>query len=316
MMDDPDGLLGRLERAAAEWQISMEAVRAQIGGEVDRMRREIAWLRAGIEAIRQAEGSAADEETSRELAEALEEAARLRAELNSVRARSVSRDQYEDLEAQYSAAAAERAEALEAVERLRAELEAGREGPAAPVPAMGPVAATDPGEPIGVVSPVDAVGMVCAHDTGGRRVRMGDVLCEAGVITQAQLDDALAEQRRRPHARLGSVLVELGYAGAEVIARVVASQLDIPYVRLAEERIDRSLAERLPQRLAEMHVCFPVRIEGDELVVAMSNPFDLVAIDDIEKAVGRRVTAAAATEDDIRDAIKTHYGAADASEGI
>lgn len=309
MMDDPDDLLARLERAAAEWQISMEAVRAQIGGEVDRMRREIASLRAGIEAMRQAEASAADEETSRELAEALEEAGRLRAELNSERARSVSRDQYEDLEAQYSAAAAERAEALEAVDRLRAELGGRRE-------AAAPVGATAPGERIGVVSPVDAVGMVCAHDMGGRRVRMGDVLCEAGVITQAQLDDALAEQRRRPHARLGSVLVELGYAGAEVIARVVASQLGIPYVRLAEERIDASLAERLPQRLAEMHVCFPVRIEGDELVVAMSNPFDLVAIDDIEKAVGRRVTAAAATEDDIRDAIKTHYGAADASEGI
>ncbi len=310
MMDDPDGLLARLERAAAEWQISMEAVRAQIGGEVDRMRREIESLRAGIEAIRQAETATADEETSRELAEALEEAARLRAELNSVRAGSVSRDQYEDLEAQYSAAAAERAEALETVDRLRAELGARRGAPA------GPNAPMDPGERMGVVSPVDAVGMVCAQDIGGRRVRMGDVLCEAGVITQAQLDEALEEQRRRPHARLGSVLVKLGYAGAEVIARVVASQLGIPYVRIAEERIDMSLVDRLPRRLAQMHVCFPVRMEGGELVVAMSNPFDLVAIDDIEKAVGRRVTAAAATEDDIRDAIKTHYGAADASDGL
>ncbi|NUM54114.1 MAG: hypothetical protein HUU46_10760 [Candidatus Hydrogenedentes bacterium] len=145
-------------------------------------------------------------------------------------------------------------------------------------------------------------------DKAGRRRRMGEMLIEADVLSEAQLDRALAIQQEQPQRRLGSILIELGYTEADVIAQVLASQARVPFVRLEKDEPDPAAVRLVTERLAAHHVCIPLRIEEDRLVLAMANPMDLIAIQDIEHATGRSVDPAAASADSIAQAIKAYYG--------
>lgn len=145
-------------------------------------------------------------------------------------------------------------------------------------------------------------------DGAGRRRRMGEMLIEADVLTQAQLERALSIQQEQPQRRLGSILIELGYTEADVIAQVLACQAKVPFVRLDKDEPDPAAVRLVSERLAAHHLCIPLRVEEDRLVLAMANPMDLIAIQDIEHATGRGVDPAAASADSIAQAIKAYYG--------
>lgn len=146
-------------------------------------------------------------------------------------------------------------------------------------------------------------------DFEGRRLRLGEILFEAGIISQEQLEDALRAQEHRPHHKLGQILVEKGYTGEDIIARVLASQLDVPFVRFAEEPPHEDAVHLLTRKVAAMHRVVPVRLRGEhDLVLAMSNPLDLIAVDDVEHATNKRVSVAVATTSDIEHALEEHFG--------
>lgn len=146
-------------------------------------------------------------------------------------------------------------------------------------------------------------------DKAGRRRRMGDMLIEAGVISQEQVDRALRIQQEQPQRRLGAILIELGYTESDVIAQVLASQARVPFVRLEKDEPDPAAVRLVSERLAAHHVCIPLRLEEDDrLVLAMANPMDLIAIQDIEHATSRSVDPVAASADSIAQAIKAYYG--------
>jgi hypothetical protein len=144
-------------------------------------------------------------------------------------------------------------------------------------------------------------------DSSGRRMRMGEILYEAGIITQEQLRNALAEQDESPSRRLGTILIDKNYTGEQVIAQVLAAQLDMPYVSVSHEQLDERAIHLVPAKLAQMHRCVPVRDYENQLVLAMANPLDLIAIDDVEHACGRRVIPVVATRTEIDEAIGQHY---------
>ncbi len=147
-----------------------------------------------------------------------------------------------------------------------------------------------------------------AHDATGQKKSMGEILVDAGIITGNQLASALDEQRTAKKRRLGSILVEKGLIREEIVAQVVASQLKLPFVRLSETKIHRSAVALLDGRLATHHMCFPVAATSAEIVVAMANPLDLIAIEDLEFASHLKVRPVVATLSDITSAIVEYYG--------
>jgi len=137
---------------------------------------------------------------------------------------------------------------------------------------------------------------------------MGEMLLEAGVLSQAQLERALVMQQEQPQRRLGAILVELGYAEEDAVAQVLACQARVPFVRLERESLDPSAVRLVSERLATHHHCIPIRVDNDRIVLAMANPMDLIAIEDVELATGRGVDAVAASGPSIDHALRLHYG--------
>jgi hypothetical protein len=153
----------------------------------------------------------------------------------------------------------------------------------------------------------DALRSLAYDDTGHRR-RLGDILTAANAITDGQLDDALDRQSRIPTSRIGTILVELGSATELTIARVLSAQLQLPYVELIEEAISDAAVSLMNPRLARNHQCIPVSATGDTIVLAMANPLDLIAIENVELATNRRVDPVVATQSQVMQFIDLFYG--------
>ncbi len=136
--------------------------------------------------------------------------------------------------------------------------------------------------------------------------RVGEILIDGGVITKAQLEQALARQRETKKL-LGETLVEMGFAGEEDIAGVVAAQYKIPYVPLKQYEVDRELISRIPMELALRHRCFPIEKVGNVLTVAMENPLDEKAVAEIENESRCKVLCYVSTRSEILAAIDEHY---------
>lgn len=140
-----------------------------------------------------------------------------------------------------------------------------------------------------------------------KRQRVGDILVEAGVITAEELAVALQEQRKSPNTRLGNVLVALDFATEEAIAQALGLQRNIEFARLDADAIDSRAVQMINGRLADQHVCIPIRVTAEALTLAMVNPLDLIAIEDVERASGLRVEPVVATNTDIVNCIHAHY---------
>ncbi|HOJ32987.1 MAG TPA: hypothetical protein PKY35_07090 [Candidatus Hydrogenedentes bacterium] len=149
---------------------------------------------------------------------------------------------------------------------------------------------------------------IAAVAADGSRLRLGDILCRAGIISQKQLDEALMTQVGAPHKKLGDILIEKGYTGENVIAQVLATQLGIPFVQLSSETPELSALRSLTPKVAKLHMALPLRLSDEEIVVAMSNPLDLIAIDDIELTTRKRVSVVVAVRSEIEQAIQKYYG--------
>lgn len=150
-------------------------------------------------------------------------------------------------------------------------------------------------------------------DGRGLRRKMGEVLLEAGMVTERQLESALLEQKAADHRRrIGTILVEKGYVFEEAVAQVVARQLGIEYVRLDDQQPERAALELVDGGFATHHLLVPLRREKGELIVAMANPGDQAAVSELERRTGLTVKPMAATLADISTAIVRCFGSRDA----
>ncbi len=136
---------------------------------------------------------------------------------------------------------------------------------------------------------------------------LGDLLLEAGLIDQFQLDSALSYQRNLG-GQIGAALVKLGYLPQETIAEFLEAQQLYSRVGLDELTIDPVLMELLPLKRMEQLMVFPVQLRYQEnekiLRVAMTDPTDLRLIENLQFITGCRVLPLVATEDDILHAIR------------
>ena len=137
--------------------------------------------------------------------------------------------------------------------------------------------------------------------------RLGEILTEKGLITEAQLQDALKEQRIN-NRFLGDILIGKGWVSNESLLEALAEQFDIPLVDLKTEYIDMGLARRFSSELILSHKCFPLRQDEESITVAIINPLDAAVISKIEQdARPRRVNFVLAVEEDIKEVIKGYH---------
>jgi type IV pilus assembly protein PilB len=119
-----------------------------------------------------------------------------------------------------------------------------------------------------------------------RWLPLGVILTGSGLLTQEQLHHALELQRLRGGGRLGELLVELGYLTAQQIAAAVAEQSELEVLDLDALDIDPEAAALLPEQIARRYQALPVRLDGDGLLLAIADPTNLRAADDLRLALG------------------------------
>jgi type IV pilus assembly protein PilB len=141
--------------------------------------------------------------------------------------------------------------------------------------------------------------------------RLGQLLMKAGVITETQLNDAL-EVHKATGSPLGRVLVELGYATQGAILAVMAQQIGIPYIDFAEKKPDPVAVAAVPRELAARYVLMPVGFdEQNRLIVAMADPQNVLALDDLRIITGYEIRPGISTKDDILAVIEEAYKVAE-----
>jgi type IV pilus assembly protein PilB len=153
---------------------------------------------------------------------------------------------------------------------------------------------------------------------GGRR-RLGEVLVAGGVLTSKQLEDALRSQREEtgPRRRLGEVITALGLADEVQIARALSDQLGVPFVDLSDMPISETTLAVLPRHVAIRHQAVPITLAHGVLTVAIADPTNVVALDDIRMAASvAQVRTAVVTASDVQDAVGRYYGGAGPGGGV
>lgn len=148
-----------------------------------------------------------------------------------------------------------------------------------------------------------------AFDDKGHKRRIGDILVDLGVVTRKQLKEMLSEQARDPQRRLGTLAVARGYTDEELVARILAAQLQLPFIRLSEAEIDTAALNKVTPQLARTRKCVPLSVDEECLRIAMANPLDLIAVEDIEISTRLRVEPVVAMPGEIDAALRTFYGA-------
>lgn len=143
--------------------------------------------------------------------------------------------------------------------------------------------------------------------------RLGDLLVEADMITRDQLMQALQEQKRTGK-KLGEVLVDSGLITEQRILEVLEFQLGIPHVDLSKYEIESQATAKITENLARRHLLIPIRIEGDKLLIAMSDPLNVFALDDVAITARMEVISVIATSTDVKNAINRFYGANKAAD--
>ena len=158
-------------------------------------------------------------------------------------------------------------------------------------------------------------GWLAGGAPGGRR-RLGEVLVAGKVLTDAQLNEALRVQRedKGRRRRLGEVITALGLADEVAIARALSDQLGLPFLDLGNLPIPDETLAVLPRNVAVRHGAVPVTIAHDVLTVALADPTNVLALDDIRLATKlASVRTAVATASDVQEAVNRYYGGTSSS---
>ncbi len=143
-------------------------------------------------------------------------------------------------------------------------------------------------------------------DLRQRKVRLGDLLVQAGLISEGQLQLALQEQKRSG-AKLGRAVVDLGFVSEQKLLEALSRQLEIPYVDLRQFKLDAVLIQRLPETLARRFRAILLVEESDGLLVGMGDPLDLYALDEMSRLLRQPLKPAVVRESDLLDNLDRFY---------
>src|SRR3954466_7070236 len=145
------------------------------------------------------------------------------------------------------------------------------------------------------------------------RVRLGELLVEAQIVSRAQLEEVLAAQKSDGR-RIGTLLVDAGLVSETQVTQILSQQLSVPWVSLYHIDFSRQLLNLVTQELAERFCLVPIFVRkvrglGQTLYVAMDDPSDEKAQSEVSQFSGLPVRAMIAPPTDIRSALRAYYGA-------
>jgi type IV pilus assembly protein PilB len=144
--------------------------------------------------------------------------------------------------------------------------------------------------------------------------RLGQILVDLGYLTEDQLWDVLEEQKQSPGEVIGQVAIRMGMVTDLQVTEALAEQWGMPVVKLSETNIPPKVLELVPQTMAEIYKIMPISLKNDILTVAMADPQNVGALDDLRNFLGYDVRGAVSNLQEVEAAIVKHY--ADKEESI
>ena len=146
--------------------------------------------------------------------------------------------------------------------------------------------------------------------------RLGELLVAAGQLSPEQLTKAIDIQRRQSGKKLGQVLVEQGYITQRVLIQTLEKQLGVQFIDLTAASLPKTLAKVLPRSIARKHTVVPVKSTDETISIAMADPLNFVAIDEVRLASKRKVIPMLSTEEAILRCINDVYGSESAERAL
>src|SRR5712664_838016 len=144
-------------------------------------------------------------------------------------------------------------------------------------------------------------------------VKLGEMLIKAGLLTPAKLQESL-EYQKTQGGKLGFNLVKLGFVKEEDITRILSQQYGVPAINLSKVEIDESVVKLIPSEVAQKYLIMPISRTGATLTIAMVDPTNVFAMDDIKFMTGYNVEPVVASEVAIKESIDRYYGSIHALE--
>lgn len=139
------------------------------------------------------------------------------------------------------------------------------------------------------------------------RKDLGEILVAKGIISADELAQAREVQRSAP-GDIGRIITDLGFAPDKEVTKAKADLLGLQYVDLTTQRIDESVANSIPERIAKQHKLIAIGKSGGKLIVAIAEPSNPMALQDVRLVAGNQtIMTVLAPEDDIEDAIRRVY---------
>src|SRR5574341_723612 len=138
-------------------------------------------------------------------------------------------------------------------------------------------------------------------------VKLGEMLIKAGLLNPQKLQEAL-EYQKSNGGKLGLNLVKLGFVKEEDITRVLSQQYGVPAINLSKIEVDDSVVKLIPSEVAQKYLIMPVSRTGATLTIAMVDPTNVFAMDDIKFMTGYNVEPVVASEVAIMESIEKYYG--------
>jgi len=137
--------------------------------------------------------------------------------------------------------------------------------------------------------------------------KLGQILIDLGYLNDDQLWDILEEQKQNPGEIIGQVAVRMGHVTQEQVTEALAEQWGMPLVNLAETNIPPNVLEIVPETMAEIYKIMPISLKDNVLTVAMADPQNVGALDDLRNFLGHEVRGAVSSQVDVEDAISRYY---------
>src|SRR5262245_7232106 len=138
-------------------------------------------------------------------------------------------------------------------------------------------------------------------------VKLGELLLKENMVTPQQLQEALAHQKMNG-GKLGKAFVSLGYVRDEEITSLLSRQYGVPSINLDHFEVDPAIIKNIPAETARKYQILPLSRSGATLTIAMADPTNVFAMDDIKFMTGYNVEPVVASETSLEDAIEKYYG--------
>ncbi len=142
-----------------------------------------------------------------------------------------------------------------------------------------------------------------------KEIRLGDLMVNSGYITEQQLMEALALQKQDRSKRIGQILIEQGYVQERQMLTALADRLQTSLIDIATYPVEEEAVKTIPIQMAQQYLLLPVSLQEGLLTVAMNDPLNLYAIEDLRQTTGMNIHSLLAESQPLKDAITYHYAA-------